>query len=156
MSTQHNPPATATGAEHRQVPGRRVHWALWAAQVLLALVFLAVSYPKVTLDPVAVGGFAAMGFSTAGTMIIGCVEIAGAIGLLVPRLSGLAALGLVALLIGATVTTVLTMGVAGVPMPVVLGVVAALVAWGRWDRTVELAHWLRTLAGGRPHPRSQP
>jgi hypothetical protein len=32
-------------------------------------------------------------------------------------------------------------------MPVVLGVVAALVGWGRWYRTVELAHWLRTLAG---------
>lgn len=75
------------------------------------------------------------------------MEIAGAIGLLVPRLSGLAALGLVALMIGATVATVLTMGVAAVLMRVVLGVVAALVAWGRWYRTVELTHWLRTLAG---------
>ena len=147
MSTQHNPAATTTGAGHRQVPGRRVHWTLWVAQVLLALVFLAVSYPKVTMDPVAVDGFAAMGFSAAGTLLIGCFEIAGAIGLLVPRLSGLAALGLVALMIGATVATVLTSGVAGALMPVVLGVVAALVARGRWYRTVELTHWVRTLAG---------
>ncbi|GAA3086986.1 hypothetical protein GCM10010464_58530 [Pseudonocardia yunnanensis] len=147
MNTQHNPPATTTGTGRGQAPGRRVHWALWVAQVLLALVFLAVSYPKVTLDPVAVDGFAAMGFSVAGTMIIGCLEIAGAIGLLVPRLSGLAALGLVALMIGATVATVLTVSVAGALMPVLLGVVAALVAWGRWYRTVELTHWLRTLAG---------
>jgi hypothetical protein len=44
----------------RQAPGRRVHWALWVAQIPLALVSLAVSYPKVTLDPVAVDGFAAM------------------------------------------------------------------------------------------------
>jgi hypothetical protein len=38
---------------------------LWVAQVLIAVAFLAASYPKVTLDPMAVEGFATMGFSTA-------------------------------------------------------------------------------------------
>jgi uncharacterized membrane protein len=90
-------------------------------------------------------GFAAMGFSAAGMLIIGCLEIAGAIGLLVPRLSGLAALGFVGLMIGATVATTLTMGVGPALMPAALGVVAALVAWGRWYRTVELAHSVRAV-----------
>jgi putative oxidoreductase len=127
-------------------PGRAVDVALWVAQVLLAVAFLAASYPKVTLDPVTVEGFAAMGFNTAWTLVIGCLEIAGAIGLLVPRLSGAAALGLVALMIGATTATVLTMGVAAALLPVALLVVAAPVAWGRWYRTVELARRLRGLA----------
>jgi putative oxidoreductase len=146
MSRQNSTARATAAAGHGQAPGRGVHWALWVAQVLLALVFLAVSYPKVTLDPGAVEGFGAMGFSAAGTLIIGCLEVAGAIGLLVPRLSGLAALGLVALMIGATVATALTMGVASVLLPVVLGVVAALVAWGRWYRTVELTRSVRALA----------
>jgi putative oxidoreductase len=142
MNPQHAPGSTARTAH----PRRGVNLALWVAQVLLAVVFLGAGYPKITLDPVAVSGFAAMGFGVAATVLIGCLEIAGAIGLLVPRLSGLAALGLVALMIGATVVTILTMGVAGALLPVVLGVVAALVAWGRWYRTVELARWGRALA----------
>jgi putative oxidoreductase len=138
--------ASTTGAGSAAQPGRPVNVALWVAQVLLAVVFLGASYPKVTLDPVTLEGFAAMGFNAAGTLIIGCLEIAGAIGLLLPRLSGAAALGLVALMIGAVIVTVLTMGVALVLLPAVLLVVAALVARGRWYRTVELAHWLRSLA----------
>lgn len=38
--------------------------------------------------------------------------------------------------------TILTMGPVPALMPVVIGVVAALVARGRWYRTVELAHWV--------------
>jgi putative oxidoreductase len=135
---------TAAGSATR--PGRAVNLALWVVQVLLAVVFLGASYPKVTFDPVTLEGFAAMGFNAAGTVIIGCLEIAGAIGLLVPRLSGAAALGLVALMIGATTATVLTVGGSAALLPVVLLVLAALVAWGRWYRTVELTRWVRGLA----------
>jgi uncharacterized membrane protein YphA (DoxX/SURF4 family) len=130
-------------------PSRGAGRALWAAQVVLAAIFLMVSYPKLTLDPMAVAGFAAMGFSPIGAMIIGWLEVAGAIGLLVPRLVGLAAIGVVALMIGATTATILTMGAAPALMPVAIGVVAALVARGRWYETVELARWVRSFVASR-------
>jgi uncharacterized membrane protein YphA (DoxX/SURF4 family) len=141
--------STTTGAGHTERPGRpgRVaNRALWVAQSLLAVVFLAASYPKLTLDPTAVEGFEEMGFNSAGILIIGCLEVAGAIGLLVPRLSGLAALCLVGLMIGATVATILTMGVAPALVPAVVGALAAVVARGRWYQTVELTRSVRAFA----------
>ena len=57
--------------------------------------------PKLTADPMTVAGFTAMGFGATGMFVIGLLEVAGAIGLLIPRLTGLAALCLVALMIGA-------------------------------------------------------
>ena len=146
MSKQTNTASGTSGSASATRPGRAVDIALWVAQVLLALVLLMASYPKVTLAPIAVDGLAAMGFSAAGTLIIGCLEIAGAIGLLVPRLSGLAALCVVGLMIGATVATILAMGVGAVLLPLVVGVVAALVARGRWYRTVELARTVRAVS----------
>ena len=141
--------STTTEAGQSRRPSRGAGRALWVAQTLLAAVFLMASYPKVTLDPTAVEGFAAMGFSPAGALIIGCLEVAGAIGLLVPRLSGLAALGVVALMIGATAAAALTMGLAPALMPAALGVLAALVGKGRWYQTVELTRWVRALAATR-------
>jgi putative oxidoreductase len=149
MSEQTISAATTSDAGHGEKPGRAVGAMLWVAQVLIAVAFLAASYPKVTLDPMAVEGFATMGFSAAGTLIIGCLEVAGAIGLLVPRLTGLAALGVVALMIGATVATTLTMGVLPALMPAVLGVISALVARGRWYQTVEHISSVRAFATAR-------
>jgi putative oxidoreductase len=66
--------------------------------------------------------------------VVGGLEIAGAVGVLIPRLSGLAALGLVCLMAGATLTNVLVLGASPL-LPLVLLAVSALVAWGRWPRT---------------------
>jgi hypothetical protein len=57
------------------------------------------------------------------------VEIAGAVGLLIPRLSGVAALGLAGLMVGAAVTNV-TILPANPALPVALLLVSALVASG--------------------------
>jgi len=66
--------------------------------------------------------------------VIGALEIAGAVGVLVPRFSGLAALGLVCLMAGATLTNVLVLGASPL-FPLVLLAVGVLVAWGRWPRS---------------------
>jgi uncharacterized membrane protein len=66
--------------------------------------------------------------------VVGGLEIAGAVGVLIPRLSGLAALGLVCLMAGATLTNVLVLGASPL-LPLVLLAVSALVAWGRWPGT---------------------
>ncbi len=61
--------------------------------------------------------------------VVGALEIAGAIGLLIPRLSGLAAL-----LVGPTVTNLLILG-DGPWLPLVQLLLSTLVVWGRWSQT---------------------
>jgi uncharacterized membrane protein len=63
-------------------------------------------------------------------LLVGILEIAGGIGLLVPRLSGLAATGLIALMTGAVVTNVFVLGIPPV-MPLIFGVLAGVVAASR-------------------------
>ena len=123
--------STSTTSTVRR-PGRAASAAQWGGSV-----------PKVTFDPMAVEGFAAIGFSATGTLVIGLLEIAGAIGLLIPRLTGLAALCTVALMIGAVAFTIPTMGAAMAVLPALVGVVAALVAHGRRSSTAELVGLVR-------------
>jgi hypothetical protein len=79
---------------------------------------------------------------------IGVLEIAGALGLLIPRLIGAAAAGLVALMIGAVTLTAVHIGVVGAIVPAAFLVAAGVLAWGRRDRTIRLASDL-ARAGGR-------
>ncbi len=134
----------ALSAAATRRPGRAANIVLWIGQFVVALSFVMASIPKVTLDPVIVDGFAMLGFSPAGTLVIGCLEIAGAIGLMIPRLTGLTAICAVALMVGAVVVTVATLPAVLAIYPAVVGVVAALVAYGRRYRTVELAATVRS------------
>jgi uncharacterized membrane protein len=73
---------------------------------------------------------------------VGALEVAGAVGLLAPRLSGLAALGLAGLMVGAAATNLFVIGESPW-LPIGLLLVSALVARGRWSRTKDLAGRLR-------------
>jgi putative oxidoreductase len=108
--------------------------ALWALQALLALVFAMAGQAKVFGDQAMVEMFAAIGVGQWFRYAVGALELAGAVGVLIPRLSGLAALGLLCLMAGATLTNVLVLGASPL-LPIGLLVVSALVAWGRWPRT---------------------
>jgi len=119
--------------------GRAVNVALWVLQVLLALQFVMAGLIKVIGDPAMVEMFATIGIGQWFRYFVGVLEIAGAVGVLIPRLSGLAALGLVCLMAGATLTNLFILGTSPL-LTIGLLVVAALVAWGRWPKT-------RTLAG---------
>jgi uncharacterized membrane protein YphA (DoxX/SURF4 family) len=79
---------------------------LWVLQVLLALLFAAASLGKLTSHPQTVEMFENWGFPAAFMLIIGALELAGAIGLLIPRLAGHAAMGLLGVMIGAASTHV--------------------------------------------------
>ena len=93
---------------------------LWAAQILLgAFLLIGSGLPKT---------------SPASS------EIAGAIGLVVPRLAGLAATGLIGLMAGAALPQVLVLEPAWSAMPAVFAVVFASVAWDRRPETRELLH----------------
>lgn len=129
---------TATAAPTTARPARRVrpaHVALWVLQVLLAVLFLFSASGKFAADPTTVAGFEVMGLGGPGMYAIGVLEVLGAIGLLVPRLTGLAALGLVALMTGAVILTVVFVGAAMAVVPGPVLVLVAIVAWGRREST---------------------
>ena len=115
--------------------------ALWVSQILLAIMFAMAGASKVFGDQATVEMFATIGIGQWFRYVVGALEIVGAVGVLIPRLAGLAALGLVCLMVGAAITNVFVLGASPL-VPIVLTVVGALVVWGRWS-------WTRSLLGGR-------
>jgi uncharacterized membrane protein YphA (DoxX/SURF4 family) len=113
--------------------------ALWIIQALLAALFLFAGGVKLVLPieemlkqmPLPLPGWF--------VWFIGIVEVLGAIGLILPwllrirpGLTALAATGLVIVMIGATVYTLAAGDVASALMPLVVGLLCAFVAYGRW------------------------
>ena len=109
---------------------------LWTVQGLLAVLFLFAGVSKLVLPldqmagPVALPGFF--------LRFLGVAETLGAIGLILPgllrirpALTPVAAVGLVIIMIGATVITVIGGPAAMAPIPLTVGLLAATVAYGR-------------------------
>jgi len=74
--------------------------ALWVLQALLALQFAMAGLAKVFGSPAMVEMFATIGIGQWFRYAVGALELASAVGVLIPRLSGLTALGLVGLMAG--------------------------------------------------------
>ena len=118
-----------------------MHIALWIVQILLALAFGASGLLKLTLGAEELIANGMLWVETTGIVIArlaGAGELLGAVGLILPaalriqpRLTGYAALGLVAVMIGAVATHVIRGEYAFIVMNVVLGLLAAFVTWGR-------------------------
>lgn len=111
---------------------------LWAAQVLLTLTFLFTGTVKLVLPAAKLTSPVPLPIPF--IRFIGVCEVLGALGLLLPglfrvlrRLTPAAAVGLVLIMTGATVIT--AMG--GMPLPaigpLILGILAATIAYGRRD-----------------------
>ena len=111
--------------------------ALWIVQGLLAALFLFAGGAKLVLPldqmvgPVALPGWF--------LRFLGVAEVLGALGLVLPGLlrirpglTPLAAAGLVIIMIGATVVTLVGGMVAVALMNLVVALLAAFVAYGRW------------------------
>lgn len=113
---------------------------LWTAQILVGVFFVVASAaPKLFGEAYAVRMFTEIGAGDGLRYLVGALELAGGIGLLVPRLAGAAALGLVGLMIGATYTQITVFGApATTATPIVLGAVCAAIAWARRDGIREL------------------
>ena len=110
--------------------------ALWIVQGLLAALFVFSGGLKLVLpiekmtDPVALPGLF--------LRFIGVCELLGGIGLILPSLlrirpglTPLAAAGLIVIMIGATGITLAYIGIASALIPLVVGILAAFVAYGR-------------------------
>lgn len=106
--------------------------ALWTLQVLLGLMFIVGSgAPKLFGEAYAVQIFEDLGTGQWLRVVVGLLEVAGGIGLLVPRLAGLAASCLVALMVGATISQLFFLSEGFWYTPVILGVLLGVVAWVR-------------------------
>jgi uncharacterized membrane protein YphA (DoxX/SURF4 family) len=134
---------TTTRTTTTATTSRATNAGLWVLQVLLAATYALSAFGKLTADAQNVAGFEAMGLGTTGMYVIGVLELAGAIAMFVPRLTGLAALCFVALMIGAVTATLAVGGGALALIPAVVGVLAAVVAWGRRDSTKALVELVR-------------
>ena len=112
-------------------------YALWVVQILLAALFLFAGGMKLVLPLEKLAGPVAL---PGGLMrFIGVVEALGAVGLILPAalrikpwLTPLAALGLVIVMIGAVVITVIGGDPFAAVISAVVGLLAAFVAYGRW------------------------
>ena len=134
---------TAITAPAATTTSRAANAGLWTLQVLLAVVYAFSAFGKLTAEAQNVAGFQAMGLGNTGMYVIGALELAGAIAMFVPRLTGLAALCFVALMTGAVIMTLAIGGGALAAIPATVGVVAAVVAWGRRDSTRRLVASVR-------------
>jgi putative oxidoreductase len=139
MSTTPAPAtATAVTAANSRTRRRAATVALWCAQAALAVQFVVAGTLKVTGDPLMVDMFTDIGAGQWLRYAVGALEVAGALGLLVPRLSGAAALGIAALMTGAVVTNVFVLQTSPA-VPIALLLLSTVVAAAR-------RHELRTLA----------
>lgn len=111
--------------------------ALWIIQILLAVAFLAVGGAKVAIsgDKIRATGLGAEPWLI---RLLGVAEVLGAVGIIVPGLTGilpvltpLAAIGLAFVALGALVLHLRRKEYKAVTAPTVLLILAVVVAWGR-------------------------
>jgi uncharacterized membrane protein YphA (DoxX/SURF4 family) len=120
---------------------RIAHRSLWVLQILMGVFFIVASAaPKFWGDPYAVQIFSEIGAGQWFRYLIGAIELAGGIGLMVPRLAGPAAVGFMGLMVGAGYTQAVVLDApAMVVTPVILFVLAGIIAWGRRE---SIAAWI--------------
>lgn len=112
---------------------------LWTVQIVLAALFLFGGITKLVMDSAALT--ADSGLPAAFLRFIGVCETLGALGLILPwalnirrELTPIAAACLVIIMIGAVITTALTMSVVAALFPLVTGVLLAVTGYARWQQ----------------------
>ena len=112
---------------------------LWTIQILLAGLFIFAGGFKLVTPIEEMVKQMPVAMSGAFLQFVGVCEVLGGLGLILPGLlrikpglTPLAALGLVIIMIGATVISLMAPSPATALFPFVTGVLAAFVAYGRW------------------------
>lgn len=132
--------AAAGGRGRKGGGSRALDVILWILQVLVALLFLYAGWVKLSMPLEALAKVSPV----PGPLLkfVAACEVLGAIGLIVPWLTGirpgltpLAAAGLVIIMVGAVVSTLATMPASWAVLPLAVGVAAAFIAYGRWRLT---------------------
>src|SRR5712691_10916991 len=117
---------------------RSVTVTLWTVQGLLALLFLFAGSMKLIVPMEVMAAQMAVPLPGMFVRFIGVIEVAGALGLILPALTlilpllpPLAACGLAIEMVGATVVTQIGIRGAAVLMPLVVGLLCVAIAYGR-------------------------
>jgi len=144
MSEAHSALSVATAGEGA-APGRRHEIAVKVLTVLLALFLGAASgLPKLFRAEAAVEAFDKIGWGDWFMYAVGSLEVLGALALLVPILSGAAALAFIGLMIGATVFNLTVLDAPkAVLTTAILTAVFGYIAWSRRTHTTQLLRRLR-------------
>ena len=136
--------AAVSGSTGEAVPrSKAMHIALWVVQAVLAVAFGMAGFMKLTQPMAALNEM--MPWTTAVppglVRFIGAAELAGALGLILPAvlrikpgLTALAGAGLVLVMLLASGFHVTRGEFGAVPVNLVLGGLAAFVAWGRFRK----------------------
>ncbi|MFJ5266861.1 DoxX family protein [Streptomyces sp. NPDC088358] len=140
-------PASAAPSRSRLLRGRGARIPLGALQILLGLFYVfASALPKLLANPSAAESFDKLGWGSTGMYIIGTLELAGGVALLIPLLSSVAAVALSALMVGAFIVNVTAVHGPYVATPLILIVPLALIAWARRSHNAELVRLVRRRA----------
>ena len=120
---------------------------LWILQILLALLFLFAGGTKFYFSAEQMAAMSppnAVQLPGLFIKFIGACEILGAFGLVLPgllrikpQLTWLAAAGLLIIMIGAVVVTVMGLGIGQAVAPIVIALLCAVVAYGRRPSTLQ-------------------
>ena len=133
-------PDSGTGPATRRSTLNTVFWVVQAA---FAVAFLVPALRKLIGVEESVHLFDELGYGQWLRYAVGLLELALTVGLLIPGLSGLAALGIVGTMIGATFTEIYVES-GRWWLPVSYGVVALVIAWVRRADAVHLLGRVRS------------
>lgn len=138
--------ATTTDATTENTARSRGAVALTVARVVLALFFAFSAFAKLIAHETAIESFDRMGWSHGAMYLIGALEMAGAIALLVPLLSGVAAMAFAALLVSASIVQLTLLDPVNAIMPALLIGLVVLIAREQRGRTAQLVALIRRRA----------
>ncbi|MFN0069896.1 MAG: DoxX family protein [Chloroflexota bacterium] len=112
-------------------------YLLWILQVLLALLFLFAGVVKLMMPAETLTEQTPLPIAL--IYLVAIAEVVGALGLILPglfrvypALTPLAAAGLAIIMLGAVISTAATMDPSMAIMPLVIGLLVAFTAFGRW------------------------
>lgn len=139
-SERNNISSLIQGNDNESPQGRPIlSYVLWLCQGLFALLFLLVGSMELIVPIDVMPALMPVELPAVFVRFIGVAEVLGAIGLLLPghlnireELTLLAAAGIVIIMRRATVLTLVNSDVGPALIPVIVGFLAAFVAYGRW------------------------
>ncbi|MFF1542370.1 DoxX family protein [Streptomyces sp. NPDC058291] len=144
MSETTAPVTSGASSPASATRGRRARIALRTVQVLLALFYgIASALPKLIANSYAVDSFERIGWGSTGMYVIGALELAGGVALLIPVLQSVAAVALSALMVGAFVVQMTVFDGENAATPLILIVPLVLIAWTRRDSIRDLLNLVR-------------
>jgi uncharacterized membrane protein YphA (DoxX/SURF4 family) len=115
-------------------------FAVWTLSILLAGLFLLTGVPKIIgFGVIGSQAMAMRGFPVAMRVLVGIVECAGAVGLLIPTTAGFAAIALAVLMVPATLTQYASHE-GNVLLPIIVLALLVVVAWRRHAKAVHASY----------------